>query len=275
MKKISIVLLLLTSLLTVTGCGIVNKEYNNSVNNKVVNVEEFTIGDFQDALVNAIDIAEGSCVSIVDTRYLKSSLGSAVIVKRVNYNGTTIVDDPLNATQYKYYAVTNNHVIAGLSFNISVYLDENLMEEGYKISSVEVVDYSTAEDLALISFTSPVLKEPCKLKDSTKLRKGEIVLAVGSPYSLEFFNTTTMGIISHPNRFVEENGRKSNYIQHDAAVNPGNSGGGLFDINGYLIGINTARIEDDGNYIIGLSLAVPTNDLINTFGEEYFDYIIK
>ena len=124
--------------------------------------------------------------------------------------------------------------------------------------------------MALIKFSSTILIEPCSVNRSFNLKKGQIVLAIGSPHSLEYYNTVTMGIISHPNRIIMEENVKVNYIQHDAAINPGNSGGGLFDINGKLIGLNTARIEDNSDYIYGISLSIPINDIINALGEEYF-----
>ena len=274
MKKISLVLLLFL-LLTISSCGLVNREYNNSINNKVVVVEDYTIDEFQDALVIATQKAEEACVLIVDNGLVGSSLGSAVVIKRVNYKGTNIVEDPNDATKYEYYALTNKHVVEGVSRGISVYLNENYSEDAYT-SSVEVVKKSKSEDIALIKFTSAILIEPCKVNCSRNLMKGQIVLAIGSPHSLEYYNTVTMGIISHPNRFVNEGTKQVNYIQHDAAINPGNSGGGLFDINGNLIGINTARIEDEDDYIYGISLSLPlTKEIIeDEIGVKSFDNII-
>ena len=150
---------------------------------------------------------------------------------------------------FEYFAITNYHVVEGYSRSISVFLNENILDDSYK-SSATLVKKSDIEDLALIKFSSPILIEPCTINISTNLKKAQIVLAIGSPHSLEYYNTVSMGIISHPNRFVTEGNKQVNYIQHDAAINPGNSGGGLFDINGNLIGINTARIEDNDDYIM-------------------------
>ena len=270
MKKINFVALLLI-LLSLTSCGVINREYNNSINNKVVSVEEYTIDEFQDAIVIATEKAEQSCISIVDAGYIGTSLGSAVVVKRVCYNGTQIVDDITKANKFEYYAITNRHVVEGSNRNVSVYLKENLADDKYVQSNVEVLVKSSKEDLALIKFSSSILIEPCSINRSLNLKKGQIVLAIGSPHSLEYYNTVTMGIISHPNRLVMEDTVKVNYIQHDAAINPGNSGGGLFDIHGNLIGLNTARIEDHSDYIYGISLSIPINDIINALGEEYFE----
>lgn len=270
MKKINFIALLLI-LLSLTSCGVINREYNNSINNKVVSVEDYTIDEFQDAIVIATEKAEQSCISIVDSGYIGTSLGSAVVVKRICYNGTKVVYDALKATRFEYFAITNRHVVDGTNRNVSAYLKENLADDKYVTSNVEVLVKSTKEDLALIKFSSTILIEPCSVNRSFNLKKGQIVLAIGSPHSLEYYNTVTMGIISHPNRIIMEENVKVNYIQHDAAINPGNSGGGLFDINGKLIGLNTARIEDNSDYIYGISLSIPINDIINALGEEYFN----
>lgn len=269
MKKINILILLII-LVSLSSCGIVNREYNNSINNKVVSVEDYTIEEFQSAIVTATEKAEQSCVSIVDTGYIGNSLGSAVIVKRVCYNGTKIVENVEQATIFEYYAITNRHVVEGANRKVSVYLKENLIDDKYVSENVEILVKCENEDIALIKFSSYLLLEPCTINLSKNLKKGQIVLAIGSPHSLEYFNTVTMGIISHPNRIVTEGTKTVNYIQHDAAINPGNSGGGLFDINGQLIGLNTARIEDNDDYIYGLSLSIPVNDIINVLGEQYF-----
>ena len=270
MKKINIIFLLLI-LISLSSCGIVNREYNNSINNKVVHVEDYTIDEFQDAIVTATEKAEQSCVSIVDRGYIGNSLGSAVIIKRVCYNGTQIIDEVENATIFEYYAITNRHVVEGVNRKVSVYLKENFIDDKYVTENVEILLKSENEDLALIKFSSNVLLEPCTINRSKDLKKGQIVLAIGSPHSLEYFNTVSMGIISHPNRIITEETKSVNYIQHDAAINPGNSGGGLFDINGQLIGLNTARIEDIDDYIYGISLSIPVNDIINALGEQYFE----
>ena len=270
MKKIKIFLLLLI-MLSLTSCGVVNREYNNSINNKVIHVEDYTIDEFQDAIVIATEKAEQSCISIVDTGYVGTSLGSAVIIKRVCYNGTEIVDSVEKATKFEYFAITNRHVVEGVNRKVSAYLKENVTDDKYVTSNVEILHKSEIEDLALIKFSSHIQLEPCTINRSLNLKKGQIVLAVGSPHSLEYYNTVTMGIISHPNRIIAEDNKKVNYVQHDAALNPGNSGGGLFDINGQLIGINTARIEDKDDYIFGISLAIPINDIIQEIGEEYFE----
>lgn len=270
MKKINFLLLVFT-LFFITSCGMINREYNNSINNKVVSVEDYTIDEFQDAIVVATEKAEASCISVVDNGVISSSIGSAVVIKRINYRGGTEIDDPLQASTFEYYAITNFHVVEGYSKSINVYLKQNILEDHYT-AQAEIVKKSETEDLVLIKFTSNIYIEPCTV-NTKELKKGQIVLAIGSPHSLEYYNTVTMGIVSHPNRWVTEDKVKVNYVQHDASINPGNSGGGLFNINGQLIGINTARIEDNSDYIYGISLSIPVYDVVNEFGVEYFDNI--
>ena len=148
------------------------------------------------------------------------------------------------------YIVTNNHVIDGAT-RIEVTLNNN------QTYPATLVGTDPATDVALLKVEVtglPVIP----FGDSDKLRLGEWVIAIGSPYDLR--STITAGIVSAKGRSMPSNGefKIESFIQTDAAVNPGNSGGALVDKAGNLVGINTAIISQTGSYT-GYSFAVPSN----------------
>src|SRR4051812_9454736 len=160
-------------------------------------------------------------------------------------------------------AVTNNHVIADAD-EINI-----IMNDGTKIKATLVgVDKKT--DLAVLKFTPPAKPlVAVKFGDSDKLRLGEWVIAIGNPFSLG--GTVTAGIVSARNRDINS-GPYDSYIQTDAAINRGNSGGPLFNLEGEVIGVNTLIISPSGGSI-GIGFAVPSKtvvgvvDSLRQFGE--------
>ena len=149
------------------------------------------------------------------------------------------------------YIVTNNHVIDGAS-KIEVTLNSN------QTYSATLVGTDPATDVALLKIEASGLPS-IPFGDSDKLRLGEWVLAIGSPYDLR--STITAGIVSAKGRSMPNytgEFKIESFIQTDAAVNPGNSGGALVDKAGNLVGINTAIISQTGSYT-GYSFAVPSN----------------
>ena len=148
------------------------------------------------------------------------------------------------------YIVTNNHVVED-AVEISVLLDDNREYKGKLIGS------DPATDLALMKIEATNLT-PLIYGNSDSLLIGEWVMAIGNPFKLQ--TTVTAGIVSAKARdinILERQGIES-FIQTDAAVNPGNSGGALVNTNGELVGINTAIISQSGRYE-GFSFAVPVN----------------
>jgi serine protease Do len=158
--------------------------------------------------------------------------------------------------------VTNNHVIADAD-EISV-----IMNDGSKFKA-ELVGVDKKTDLAVLKFkpTKPLVA--VKFGDSDKLRLGEWVIAIGNPFSLG--GTVTAGIVSARNRDINS-GPYDSYIQTDAAINRGNSGGPLFNLDGEVIGVNTLIISPSGGSI-GIGFAVPSKtvagvvDQLRQFGE--------
>ncbi len=148
------------------------------------------------------------------------------------------------------YIVTNNHVINGAS-EIEVTLNNN------KTYKAEVIGTDPKADIALIKVDAKGL-DYIPFGNSNNVKLGEWVLAVGNPFNLT--STVTAGIISAKARDLNAgDGTPQSYIQTDAAINPGNSGGALVNINGELIGINTAITSQTGSYV-GYGFAVPSNN---------------
>jgi serine protease Do len=158
--------------------------------------------------------------------------------------------------------VTNNHVIADAD-EINV-----IMNDGTKIKA-ELVGVDKKTDLAVLKFKPPKPLTAVKFGDSDKLRLGEWVIAIGNPFSLG--GTVTAGIVSARNRDINS-GPYDSYIQTDAAINRGNSGGPLFNLDGEVIGVNTLIISPSGGSI-GIGFAVPSKtvagvvDQLRQFGE--------
>ena len=151
------------------------------------------------------------------------------------------------------YIVTNNHVVDGANL-IEVTLTNN------KTYEATVIGTDPVTDVALIKIDASDLPT-LRFADSDKLRLGEWVLAIGSPLGEELRSTITAGIVSAKGRSMPDNSREfkiESFIQTDAAVNPGNSGGALVNKEGQLVGINTAIVSTTGSYS-GYSFAIPSN----------------
>ncbi len=149
------------------------------------------------------------------------------------------------------YIVTNNHVIEN-STELQVKLNN---QKTYK---AELIGTEPSSDIALLKINVDEELPYVVFGDSDQTRIGEWVLAIGNPFNLT--STVTAGIISAKGRDLNTNDRNmQNFIQTDAAVNPGNSGGALVNTNGELIGINTAIASRTGSYV-GYSFAVPSNN---------------
>jgi len=146
------------------------------------------------------------------------------------------------------FIVTNNHVIANAS-QLEVTLNNK------KSYEAEVIGTDPDSDIALLKIDVDQSLPYLAFGDSDNAKVGEWVLAVGNPFSLT--STVTAGIVSAKARALSRAGNQS-FIQTDAAVNPGNSGGALVNTNGDLIGINTAITSQTGSYV-GYSFAVPSN----------------
>ncbi len=176
--------------------------------------------------------------------------------RRVNSLGSGFIIDAAGVV------VTNNHVIADAD-EVTVVLND-----GTKLKA-EVVGRDKKVDLAVLKVKSDKPLPFVKFGESEKLRLGEWVIAIGNPFGLG--GTVTAGIVSARNRDINS-GPYDNYIQTDAAINRGNSGGPLFNLDGDVIGVNTAIISPSGTSV-GIAFAVPSKtvmavvDQLQKFGE--------
>jgi serine protease Do len=184
------------------------------------------------------------------------SKGGDLQPRKTNSLGSGFIVDPAGIV------VTNNHVIADAD-EINV-----IMNDGSKFKA-ELVGVDKKTDLAVLKFKPTKPLTAVKFGDSDKLRLGEWVVAIGNPFSLG--GTVTAGIVSARNRDISS-GPYDNYIQTDAAINRGNSGGPLFNLEGEVIGVNTLIISPSGGSI-GIGFAVPSKtvagvvDQLRQFGE--------
>ena len=146
----------------------------------------------------------------------------------------------------KGIVVTNNHVIKGA--------EDILIRVNNKDYSAKILGADPLSDLAVLEILSDDVFKPVKFGDSDSARIGEWVMAIGNPFGLG--GTVTTGIISARNRSIGIT-RYEDFIQTDASINQGNSGGPLFNMDGDVIGVNTAILGQSGN--IGIGFSIPSN----------------
>jgi serine protease Do len=160
------------------------------------------------------------------------------------------------------YIITNNHVIEGAS-KIEVSLFDGEKTEG------ELIGADPLTDLAVVKIDGKYADNLLEVGDSSALRAGEQVIAIGNPLGLDLSRTVTQGIVSAVDRTIpvqtSEGESELNVIQTDAAINPGNSGGALLNSKGELIGINSAKISNSG--VEGLGFAIPSKDFMPIVSE--------
>ncbi|WP_307478389.1 S1C family serine protease [Cytobacillus purgationiresistens] len=172
---------------------------------------------------------------------VESGTGSGVIFKK---------------TEDEAYIVTNNHVIEGAS-NIEVSL-----HNGDKVKA-ELIGTDSLTDIAVLKVSGKIDGEVLPFGDSSKLRAGDQVLAIGNPLGLDLSRTVTQGIVSAVDRSIGVSTSAGEWdldvIQTDAAINPGNSGGALINSAGKLVGINSLKIANNG--VEGLGFAIPINEV--------------
>lgn len=171
----------------------------------------------------------------------ESGSGSGVIFKKENG---------------KAYIITNNHVVEGASsLKVSLY-------DGTEVTA-KLVGSDSLTDLAVLQISDDHVTKVANFGNSSDLRTGETVIAIGDPLGKDLSRTVTQGIVSGVDRTVSMStsaGETSiNVIQTDAAINPGNSGGPLLNTDGKIVGINSMKISEDD--VEGIGFAIPSNDV--------------
>ncbi|WP_175640535.1 S1C family serine protease [Metabacillus schmidteae] len=155
------------------------------------------------------------------------------------------------------YIITNNHVIEGAqSIEVTLY-------SGDKVKA-ELVGTDALTDIAVLKINAEHVTVVAEMGDSSQLRTGEDVIAIGNPLGEEFTRTVTQGIVSGVDRTIDVTTSEGDWaldvLQTDAAINPGNSGGPLINMSGQVIGINSLKISESG--VEGLGFAIPSNDVL-------------
>lgn len=201
-------------------------------------------------------------------------IGSGIIYKRqaVLNNGEISNEENISKDEikyYKYYVVTNKHVVLNNN-SLKVYCTQ----DDYEIDAT-LIQYDTKIDLAVLTFEAKAYFPTAKFADSSEIKRGEFCIALGHPFGYELANTSTFGIISHENRHISDdtdndgvNDWDAKYIQHDAAINEGNSGGPLINLKGEVIGINSLKISSTKTENMGF--AIPSNTVL-----ELIEYLEK
>lgn len=246
MKVIAFVLIAIFSG-GVSGAYVANnfasKTYNYSSNSQDGNNSSSGNSSSGSASSNAInkvaEIVGPAVVGIVISGNTTTPLTSD------SYSGSGIIIDSNG------YIVTNNHVIDGAA-NITVKLSSG------KSLAAKVVGADSRSDLAVIKIDAVNLPV-AKLGDSSRVKVGDLAVAIGNPLGEEFAGTVTSGIISALNRTIQYDGSVYRVLQTDAAINPGNSGGALCNKEGEVIGINSLKIGASDN-AEGMGFAISINE---------------
>lgn len=212
------------------------QQVSNSTNSIADTVERAS-----EAIVGVVNIKEQQNQFNTIGEAIQSGTGSGVIFKKTD-----------NAT----FIVTNNHVIEGANE-----IEVSLLN-GEKVTA-ELVGTDPLTDLAVLKIAVKVEFPVLEFADSSLLRVGDQVLAIGNPLGLDFSRTVTQGIVSGVERTLAVSTSVGEWdldvIQTDAAINPGNSGGALINGSGQVVGINSLKISRSG--IEGLGFAIPSNDV--------------
>lgn len=224
-----------------------NQDGEKDTADKTVTVVESNVADVAESVMPSVVSITNLSIQQVQSwpfggyqEYESQSSGSGIIVEM---------------NDKELLIVTNNHVVEGNTTLTVTFIDEYSMEAKVKGTDANI-------DLAIIAVdTSDIPKETkaaikvATLGDSSTLRVGEPAIAIGN--ALGYGQSVTVGIISALNREIED--FDAAFIQTDAAINPGNSGGALLNVNGEVVGINTAKVQDTA--IEGMGYAIPISDI--------------
>ncbi len=250
------------------------EDHTTQIQSSLVSTETSNLADVQETssvstpITKTVEEASQAIVGVVNiqetnpffsrngnSQSKESGTGSGVVFKKT---GNTA------------YIVTNNHVIENANeVEISFH-------NGEKVEA-QIVGTDPLTDLAVLKVRADHVTTVMEFGDSSKLRPGEQVLAIGNPLGLDFSRTVTQGIISGTERTINVSTSAGAWdldvIQTDAAINPGNSGGALINTQGQVIGINSLKISQNG--VEGLGFAIPSNDVVPIINELIEDGEVK
>lgn len=254
--KVAVISSVISSVVTVMLYSFISQPSSVPLSNVIGNgsggsMQTAQAADPYDRIIQAAAKVRPSVVSIVNHKtgsslsMEESALGSGVIFKKEDG---------------KAFIMTNHHVIEGSS-------DLEIVTVDGETHKAKLVGQDRVSDIAVLSADAEGLGPAAEIGDSSKLQRGQTVLAIGNPLGLG--GTLTSGIVSYTDRIlpvsINQDGVydwEQNVIQTDAAINEGNSGGALVDLNGKVVGINTMKISDTG--VEGLGFAIPMNEVMKT-----------
>lgn len=226
------------------------KQVMDQVRAELLNEYQQGLSDVENMIINVVRAYGETVVGV--SNYVRQnnvailkSTGSGVIYKHIHDTS-------------EYYVITNEHVVDGAQ-EIRV-----VLEDGREITA-ELIGKDAQTDLAVIKFQLTDSLPTAVLGDSDELVRGQFAIAIGNPLGYEYYGSVTFGIVSGLARDIDIDYDGDNVIdwvatliQHDAAISPGNSGGGLFNIKGELIGINNMKIVESRVDDIGFAIPVNT-----------------
>jgi serine protease Do len=245
---------------------------DNSQTGVMANQETRTVAGQGESAVNPVPVSAGGTQNIADVvENASKAIVGIVNIQNQNHpfsrsqgsiengSGSGVI---FKQQDGKAFIVTNNHVIEGASkLEVSLY--------NGKKADAELVGADALTDLAVIKIDEKFVEQSIEFGDSSQLRPGDQVLAIGNPLGLDLSRTVTQGIVSAIDRGIEVSTSAGlwelNVIQTDAAINPGNSGGALINPAGQVIGINSLKISESG--VEGLGFAIPSNDVLPIIDE--------
>ncbi|MCQ6273962.1 trypsin-like peptidase domain-containing protein [Bacillus sp. V3B] len=239
---------------------------NNSISSGEITAQK-TATSTSDATTSVADMVDEASKSIVGIVNMQTQT-QGYFFPNLNTNRSNVVESGSGTgVVFKIdgnsaYIVTNNHVVEDAQeIHITVY--------GGEETTAELIGTDPLTDTAVLKIDAKYATSVLEFGDSSSLRAGDTVLAIGNPLGLDLSNTVTQGIVSAVDRTVAVSTSAGNWdlnvIQTDAAINPGNSGGALVNLSGQLIGMNSLKISEDG--VEGLGFAIPSNDLVPIINE--------
>lgn len=245
-RLISVVLVILLGFNIYLGYEVYQLKQNRPSNTSETKEVSKIVSEFETDVTKVVADVEDKVVSVIKYQNKNMTGNGSGVIYEIDGNDT--------------YAITNHHVIDGAD------------EVGVKLSTGEevearIIGSDAYTDLALLKIEGHKEVKPIAIGDSSKVKVGEFVVAMGSPLGVEFSNSSTFGIISGKDRLVpvDLNGDgRSDWdmvvMQTDAAINPGNSGGALVNMNGELVGINSLKISSSN--VEGMGFSIPINEVI-------------
>lgn len=265
---------LLTGGLCLAGYGILGEDEGRAKNPGTYSESSPTIlsqnNKGQSGAVTIDVESVSSPATAVAKKVLPSIVGIQVTITSNSWYGqTTQVSSEGSGVIFSQdgYIITNYHVIESTltstgeaskaaTLNVYLYTDPDSAVVG------SVIGYDISADLAVLKIDCAGLT-PVDLGNSDKLQVGDIAIALGNPGGLQFLGSVSQGIISGLNRTIQSDSAYENLtlIQTDAAINPGNSGGALVDVNGKLVGINSAKLVAEEYE--GMGFSIPVNDVVS------------